>query len=179
MGTCKKCDEIFLDLEMEQGYCKSCIEKHNIELDSKIEESGWEASFYLVLVVIIGYGAFLLVDYIYDITHNTKPSKEYKIDYEKIRQEVEYREKHPKIYYIQGKKSIGCEDPNILYVAIKEVRHNGIGIVSKYNCLLLFTDANATLVNDDDPTTKQILYNNPYGNKRLLWVDEDVIKESY
>ncbi len=54
-----------------EKYAIEKIKNKNEGRKAEKEESGWEAYFYLILVVILGYGAFLLVDYIYDITHNT------------------------------------------------------------------------------------------------------------
>ena len=45
-----------------ERYAIEKIKNKNEGRKAEKEESGWEASFYLILVIILGYGAFLLVD---------------------------------------------------------------------------------------------------------------------
>jgi len=172
MGMCKGCKEVFSALEMQDGYCKEC-KTHEDKPKVEPKPSGNNSE----LIKTVVYGVVALVFVVFVVSVMPKSKKIEGI----VLQEPSTKERHSLTvgdYYGTRRDTIGCEDKNELYTAIREFRHGGLTALMPYvvgnaKCLYI-PNKNVRLIKMTD-FAYLIYFDNPDGDSRFLWIDEDEI----
>ena len=183
MPQCKGCKEIVSSLEVKEGLCNSCRENGvpvpKVEATQRKEDRENALIGYVIMAVI----AFVF--YLW-VTTGTKHHVESETTYTSSESETNYYKSEQTVVdvieegktYETKRSTIGCEDMNKLYVAIKAYRHGGLNalmpLVKSAGCLWL-PNTKVMLVKKTDFAYK-VYFNNSEGRSRYLWVDERELK---
>jgi len=169
MPMCKGCKETVSALEVKEGLCKSCRENGvptpKAEEVTTEAEQVEEAKGFFVTVVSGLVALFFLWAIFHGEDKESKPNNNTTF----LEEGKTYETK---------RSTIGCEDMNKLYVAIKAYRHGGLNalmpLVKSAGCLWL-PNTKVMLVKKTD-FAYEVYFDNPEGRSRYLWVDERELK---